>query len=165
MSVDAVARIIEVADAVAAEINDKIASRRSDQTAISPARFTARHTYGADYTNTELSTLRVDVRFPTQGTEEESRGGSADTYDIEITVQQFGQSLKTDIEAIDLLVNLANRIGKLYPVTSTIGAYGNVVAGRVQCISNTRLVYAPDKLQQNRFFSLIALTFREFVDL
>jgi hypothetical protein len=153
-------RIIIVSDAVVDEINADIAAKDEAGNPLSPVLFTANRTYGAEYTNAELKTLRVDVRHPAVITGEESRGGSEDTYGIEIAVQQAVAIGNT--EAIDALVILARRMARRFPVTSVIDTDDVPHSDGVQVIENQHLVFDPEKLAQGRFFSLISLTLREF---
>jgi hypothetical protein len=150
-------RIIEVADAIVSTIDAQVAALDEAGNPIAPALFTADRTYGVAYTNPELATLRVDVRHPAVQTEEESRGaGSKDTYGIEIAVQQTVP--KTDKAAIDALIVLARRLARTFPVSSVLMVGDN----EVQVTENLHLVFDPEKLNANRFFSLISLAIQEY---
>lgn len=157
------ARIRDVCDAIALELNATLAVKNeSDNSAITPARFTAARTYGVDYDNVTLKTLHVDVRPPIAAMEAESRGGSDDTYEIEIAVQKA--VLKTDLAAIDLLTDLTYHVGRYFCPRKILGVYGNVLADQVQVQETILQLYAPDKIAQGRYFGLVTLTLKEYVD-
>lgn len=169
MPTDAPARIHEVVDAVVLELNARIAGKLEDGTSVTP-RFTATDEFTVQMPNPTLRDWQVNVRCSATASDEESRGGSEEQYTIEIVAQKAVE--KTDKEEIKLLIDLVNRICRLYYVNRTIGqngdsgepgtTYGEVEPNTVQVIGNSRLVYDPAQLDKGRFFSIVSVTFREF---
>src|SRR5262245_6913114 len=119
MPVDNPARAREVADAIVMELNKAIGTHQEDDTLIDPARFTAARTYGVDYENVDLKTLRVDVRVPAWVLQSESHGGSEDLYGVEIAAQKAVDP--TDRDGIDLLQDLTGRIGRYFCPKKILG--------------------------------------------
>lgn len=159
------ARCRDVGDAMALEMNATIAvTNESDNSAITPARFTASRTYGVEYTNEELKTLRVDVRVPMWMLEAESHGGSEDHYQIEIALQQWAQDLAKDKAQVDLLSDLTGRVARYFCPKRILGAYGNVQANQVLVVETMVQLYNPDKIKQGRYFGLVTVTMKEYVD-
>jgi hypothetical protein len=157
----AAGRIIEVANFVVAALNADVAALDESGDPISPPLFEADRSYYAEYTNVQLATLQVDVRHPAVVTAEESRDGTEDTYGIEIALQQTVN--RTDQAAIDALVTLARRAARTFPVAAVMAVAGSDPdLLDVQVAENVHLVFDPDKLAGNRFYSSISLAIKEY---
>ena|ERR1022692_4624550 len=157
----AAGRIIEVANYIVAELNAEVAAFDESGNPISPALFTADRAYYTEYRNTDLVNLKVDVRHPAVATAEESRGGTEDTYGIEIAMQQA--VVRTNLAALDALVTLARRVARTFPVTAVLPITSSDPAlFQVQVAENLHLVFDPDKLARGQFYSLVSLAIVEF---
>lgn len=184
MAIDRTARIIEVANAIVADLNSTIAiklhptvpgEKVQDGAAIE-RRFEAVRKYRTLYRYAELSSLRVDVGYMLATNEEESKGHQAETMPLEILIQKAVSDVA--IEAIDDLVNLSVRIALRYPTTlcpcqgldaANYPAFVSVLGdgSAIQCVENEHLIYDPLILMgegnqgQRYFMSRINLTWHE----
>lgn len=147
-------RIINVANGIVGILNDE-AQPWSGQ-------FTATRVYGQALTNTQKNILTVVVRHPAVQTEEESRGGSTDTYGIEIEIVQ--SVIATDVTAIDALVFLARSIARTFPPTAVLSIPDPTepVLDQLQVTENLHQVFNPDWLAKGQFSSFISLAIQEF---
>lgn len=153
------ARAREIADAIVTTLNSEVASKDEDGAAI-PTQFTARRVYLLEYDNIDLAKLRVDVRPTVVIREEQDRGSNRHFYGVEICVQKRIKKLTDDnTSTVDELVDLANRIERLFPI-GEIESLSNDPTG-TQVVESTHLLYDPDKLSQGKFYSLLSLTMLE----
>ncbi len=171
MPVDTQARIIDIADAVVADLNANIAAKDSTGAAIHP-RFTAVRSWWREFRPSDRNDLQIDVRPTNQQDGEESRGANERHFGVEIVIQQRVE--KDDPDRVDALISLGCRIAERYFVTlapcqthttdypemtTALGA-----GAPVQCRENVHVLYDPNALSQNRFFSVVSLTFAEYRD-
>lgn len=158
MPIDATARIIEVRDAIVADIIAEIAKKDSAGDAIAQ-RFDVGTDYIDDYQLANMKSVRVNVKIVGDATEALDRGpSSTDHYQFEISIQQA--CAINDTEKIDSLVNLAKRISKRYYPEFQLAFSLNPVA----VITNETEIYNYICLRDHKHFhSRINVTFEEFV--
>ncbi len=162
---DYAARSRQAALAIVDELNQTVAIKSEDgNDDIEPARFTASFNSLQDYKVSELNTLHVDARDAGWLLDVESRKGGKDHYQVEISVQQAVD--KKDESAIALLKDLTGRIARKFSprVFLAVNMTNAIEAEEMQVISTSCLLYAPDKLNQNRYFGLVSITLAEFVE-
>lgn len=157
MPIDATARIIEVRDAIVADIVAEIAKKDAAGDAIAQ-RFEVGTDYIDDYQLANMKSVRVNVKFAGDATEALDRGpSSTDQYLFEISIQQA--CAIHDTERLDSLVNLAKRISKRYYPNFQL-AFANPVI----VLTNETEIYNYICLRDHKHFhSRINVTFEEFV--
>lgn len=165
---DSTARIIEISDAMVADINANVAE----------GRWEAKRSYYAEYRETEMAKYpQVDVLFASSVNEEESRGSGGipnteGTYPFEISVQQTCSY--TDTDKIDGLVNLVARLAGRYKASQPFGQHPGFVTGYpefaaitgndapLQVVTNEVLYYDPICLKSKKHFhGRISIVFKE----
>lgn len=167
---DSTARIIEISDAIVADINANVRDNRP---------WEAKRSYSAEYRLQEQKAYpQVDVLFASSVNEQESRGGvdgvpnTEGTYPFEISVQQacnYGDTGK-----IDLLVNLVARLAGRYKASQPFGQHPGFVTNYpefaaitgenapLQVVSNEVLYYDPICLKKHQHFhGRISIVFKE----
>jgi len=179
---EATARIIEIANVFVTDLNTEVAAKEpgtSPQHGDGAARtaiFTADRVYQADFSNTDLQSLRVSVRTIAQQLKEDDRGGHATLMMLEIAVQKLVRS-KNEENDFDALVNLSDRIAQRYGKTLVPCSPGNFASAirpaypvfvaalganwSLQVTDAMHEIFNPDKLAQGRFVSRIVLTLDE----
>ncbi len=140
-------RIIEVRDAIIAEIN-----------ALHASRFQVSKDYADEYSLPNMKDVRVNLKIIGYTTEALDRGPSSeDRYQFELSVQQACNP--DDADRLDTLVNLTMALSKLY--------YPNKYVAGLTLVPNTDNepeIYNLICLRDHKHFhARINLTFRENV--
>lgn len=171
MAADDTARIIELRDAIVADLNAQVAVKDSDGNAI-PQRFVAEGKYRTFYQASALKDIvRVDVMIPGETSTDESRASASNDMQLWIVINAIVDARDTD--RLDELVNLATRIHRRYyvslvpansPVSSSypelVTAIGSTAA--IQVRESEHDIYDYRLLtEENLFYSVIRTGWNE----